>query len=193
MPTITQVGNEVAEVPFGDFLHNVAQGIADGQRALDLASIQTLIELSRTIVDIIPEVTEVITPTPIQVNISGQAPIEVTGARVQASAAQPVQMNALQAGIVPSFYQFTEATIQLKMSVQLREVQETDSEGKTNTRILAFGSSVNFRTQNTFSYSADASSSVTAILRPVPSSARLTPSTITVNALAQPPTVRINP
>ena len=59
-------------------------------------------------------------------------------------------------------------------------------------RILrAFGSNVNFRTQNTYSYSADASSSVTAILRPVPPPARLVPTTITVNELTQPPTVTI--
>ena len=36
MPRITDVGAELAEVPFGDFIANVAQGIAEGQRALDL-------------------------------------------------------------------------------------------------------------------------------------------------------------
>ena len=92
---------------------------------------------------------------------------------------------------MPSFYQFAEATIQLKLSVQLREVRETQSP-ELGPRILrAFGSNVNFRTQNTYSYSADASSSVTAILRPVPPPARLVPTTITVNELTQPPTVTI--
>ena len=134
MPTIAQVGNELAEVPFGDLLANVAKGIADGQRALDLASLQTLIALSKTVVDLIPEVTEVITPAPFLVPVAGQPSVRVTGARVAATAAEPVKMNALQAGIVPTFYQFAEATIQLKMSIQLRE--DVDESGNR----LVFGS-----------------------------------------------------
>ncbi|HZP00765.1 MAG TPA: hypothetical protein VFD30_10765 [Terriglobia bacterium] len=193
MPKITQIGNELAEIPFGELLRSVAQGIADGQRALDLTSIQTLITLSQTLVDIIPEVTEVITPSPSTVNISGQPPIQVTGARVQASAAAPVKMSALQAGITPTFYQFTEATIELKVSMQLRQVEETDDQGKKNSFIRAFSSHVNFRSQNTFTFNADAASSVTAILRPVPPPTRVVPSVITVNALGTTPTVTISP
>jgi hypothetical protein len=192
MPTITQVGNEVAEVPFGDLLRNVAQGIADGQRALDLTSVQTLIELSKLMVDVIPEVSEVITPVQLTVPISGQPAIAVTGARVTATPSDPVKMNALQAGILPTFYQFTEATIQLKLSVQVRQVEETDTQGNQRPALYLFGSNVNFRTQNTFTYAADASSSVTAILRPVPAPSRLTPTTLTVNALGPKPTVTVN-
>ena len=192
MPTVTQVGNELAEAPFGELLRSVAQGIADGQHALDLTSIQTLIELTKINVSLIPEVTEVITPVTIDIPVSGQPTVQATGARVTATPSPPVTMNALQAGIVPTFYQFTEATILLKMSVQLREVQETDSEGKKRTLFRAFGSNVNFRTHNTFSYDVQAAGSVTAIMRPVPPPSRLVPSIVTVNALVQPPAVTIN-
>ena len=192
MPRITQVGAELAEVPFGDLIADVAQGIAEGQRALDLTSVQTLIELSKATVDLIPEVTEVITPEPFDVNVSGHAPISVTGARVTASASEPVQMSALQAGIVPSFYQFAEATIQLKMSLQIREVEKEESEGTKSRGKHLFGSHVNFRTQNTFTYTAEASSSVTAVIKPVPPPTRLVPSIVTVNALGPAPTVTIN-
>ena len=196
MPTIEEVGAELAEVPVGDLLRSVAQGIADGQTALDLASVKTLILLAQTQVDLIPEITEVLAPEKLQVKTNGDT-VEVTGVRVSATAAEPVQMSALQAGLVPSFYQFAEATIQLKMSVQLREVRETTTNSpmiSVGPKFLrAFGSNVNFRTQNTYSYSAEASSSVTAILRPVPAPARLVPSTVTVNALTQPPTVTVSP
>ncbi|HTS54303.1 MAG TPA: hypothetical protein VMH26_13595 [Burkholderiales bacterium] len=192
MPTITQVGNELAEVPFGDLLRSVAEGIAEGQHALDMTSLRTLIELTKIKVDLIPEVTEVITPAPFDVPVSGQAPVRVTGARVEASAAAPVQMSALQAGLEPTFYQFTEATIQLKVSLQLRETQETDADGKKQTGLRVFGSNVNFRSQNTFSYTAEASSSVTAILRPVPAPTRVVPATITVNALGPTPVVNVS-
>jgi hypothetical protein len=193
MPTITQVGNELAEVPFGDMLRSIAEGIADGQHALDLTSLRTLQELTQLKVAIIPEITEVITPQPFDVPISGQAPVRVTGARVEAIAAAPVEMTALQAGIEPTFYQFTEATIQLKVSIQLRETRETSADGKSSRGLRAFTSNVNFRTKNTYSYNVEASSSVTAIMRPVPAPSRLTPTTITVNALGPTPIVNIGP
>jgi hypothetical protein len=182
--TFSQVGNELQEAGFGEILRSIAQGIADGQRALDLTAIQTLIVLSNTTVDVIPEIAEVITPQPLSVPISGQPSIEVTGARVTATASDPVAMTALQAGLLPTFYQFTETTINLKLSVQLREATQTDTDGSVTTGIFAFASHVNFRTQNTYSYSVDASSTVTAILKPVPANVRLTPSIITVNTLS---------
>jgi hypothetical protein len=188
----TNVGSELQEASFGEIIRSVAQGIADGQRALDLSSVQTLITLSNTMIEIIPEVSEVITGQPLTVPISGQPSIEVTGARVTATASDPISMSALQAGLLPSFYQFSEAVIDLKLSIQLREATQTNTDGTTQTSLFAFGSHVNFRTQNTYSYSVDASSSVTATLKPVPANLRVTPSTITVNALTgKTPTVTI--
>ena len=192
MPTIGQIGSELAEVPIGDLLRSVAQGIADGQAALDLAAVQTLIVLSQTTVDLIPEITEVISPETLEVQTNGDT-IEVTGARVTATASDPVQLSALQAGLTPSFYQFAEATIQLKLSVQMREVRETQSPTLGPPILRAFASNVNMRTQNTYSYTAEASSSVTALLKPVPPPSRLVPTTITVNELVEPPTVTVNP
>lgn len=191
---ISQVGNELQEVDFGELVRSIAQGIADGQRALDLSSIKTLQVLANTPVEIIPEVSEVIVPEPFQVAVpvSGQPPVWVTGARVQASASEPVQMSALQAGLLPTFYQFTEADIQLKVSIQLREAEETDTDGNKSSGIFAFASHVNFRTQNTYSYAVDAAASVNVTMKPVPPSIRLQPTIVTVNALGAKPTVSIN-
>jgi hypothetical protein len=189
---ITRVGREVNELPFGDVIADVAKGIAEGQRALDLTAVRTLIELSRAEVELVPEITEVITPEPFGVNLPGGGSVEVTGARVAASASEPIRLSALQAGILPSFYQFAEATIQMKMSMQVREVEEETDEG-TRAGFLLFGSHVNFRTKNTFTYSAEAATTVTAIIRPVPPPTRVIPSTVTVNALGSPPTVTVGP
>jgi hypothetical protein len=190
---VTRVGNELNEAQFGEIIRSIAQGIADGQRALDLGSIQTMAALSNTMVELIPEVTEVITPQTIPVQIPGQPSVQVTGARVTATASDPVAMSALQAGITPTFYQFTEAVIALKLSVQLRETDETDSTGTISTRLQAFGSHVNFRTQSTYSYGADASSSVSVTMRPTPPPQRLFPATVTVNALGPKPVVNVGP
>lgn len=192
MPAITKINHEIPELPFGSVIADVARGIAEGQRALDLTSVKTLVELAKAQVELIPEITEVITPEPFDVEVSGKK-IEVTGARVAAKPSEPVTLSALQAGIVPSFYQFAEATIQLRMSLQVREVEEEEEDGTKSTGFLLFGSHVNFRTQNTFEYKAEASSTVTAIIRPVPAPPRLVPSTIMVNALTQPPSVTVGP
>ncbi len=189
---VSQVGNELQEVQFGEMLRSIAQGIADGQHALDLSAVQTLVALSNTFVEIIPEISEVITPQPLAVPISGHPTIEVTGTRVTATASDPISITALQAGLLPTFYQFTEVDINLKISVQLRQVTTTETDGTRSLGIFAFGSHVNFRNQNTYSYTVDASSSVTATLKPVPASLRLNPQIITVNALGKTPTVTVS-
>ena len=186
------IGAELGEIPFGELLRGVAQGIADGQRALDLTSLQTMITLANTPVSLIPEVTEVITAAPYPVPVSGGT-VQVTGVRVNASAAAPVPMNALQAGILPTFYQFTEAKIELKVAMQVRQVEETAADGTTSLSLGMFSSNVNFRTQNTYSFNANASSTVTATIRPIPPPTRVTPSTITINTLGKTPTVTVNP
>jgi len=56
MPT-SQVGSELQEVDFGELIRSLAQGIADGQHALDLSSIATLQALANTNVSVIPETT----------------------------------------------------------------------------------------------------------------------------------------
>jgi len=144
-------------------------------------------------VDIIPEVTEVITAQPLTVPISGQPSIQVTGARVTANPSDPVQMSALQAGMLPTFYQFTEATVQLKLSIQLRETTEVDATGNQRVGFSAFASQVNFRTQNTYSYQVDAAANVSATLKPVPPNTRVLPATILVNTLTGKPTVNVSP
>src|SRR2546421_10164894 len=96
MPTIGEIGSELAEVPVGDLLRSVAQGIADGQTALDVAAVKTLIVLAATKVELIPEITEVISPDTLQVQ-TDEGPIDVTGAPLSATAAHPGVLRARQA------------------------------------------------------------------------------------------------
>jgi len=187
------IGSELQEVDFGGLILSVAQGIADGQRALDMTSLNTLQILANTTVSLIPEVTETITPAPFEVNVPNHPPVMVTGVRVSGSASEPVPMSALQAGLIPTFYQFTEATINMRVSIQLRQTTETDSSGNTQSSIGAFGSHVNFRSKNTYSFSLNAASTVNVTMKPLPPPTRLQPSVITVNALGAAPTVTFNP
>jgi len=171
---------------------SLAQAIAKGQLALDQASLNTLKVLSRTKFDYIPEITEVLTPRPFTAH-----GIEVTGVDVDAVASAPLSMTLLQAGIVPTFYQFTESVIEVKMSISSKTESHSEFEFGIETEASAgflfasgsVSSHVNFKTANTYSYSAEGSSLLRTTLRPTPPPSRMMPRFITVNALVQPPTV----
>ena len=189
------IGKDLLDLPFSEVVRNLAFAIAEGQLELDRSSIATLQFLIDNHVSIIPEISEVIAPAVRTVPISGSSPISVTGVSVTASGAAPVDMSLLQAGILPTFYQFTEATIEVKLSITMKETTSSETKGTSlglragRFGALAFGSPVDYRTANTYSYTAQGSSVLRATMRPVPPPPRLVPSTVTINTLVNPPTV----
>jgi hypothetical protein len=195
------IGKDLLDVPFAELVRNLAFAIAEGQLELDRSSIATLEFLIANRVSVIPEVAEVIEPAVRTVPISGATgpqSIPVTGATVRASGAAPVEMTLLQAGLLPTFYQFTEASLEVKLSISMKETETRETTGTPLGRklsrlgVLAFGSPVDYRTSNTYSYAAQGSSVLRATLRPVPPPPRLIPSTVTINTLTTPPTVSRN-
>jgi hypothetical protein len=177
-------------------VRNLAFAIAEGQLALDRSAVDTLRFLLQNNVDIVPEVTEIIEPVERQVQVQGQT-ITVTGANIRASGAAPITLSLLQAGLLPTFYQFTEAHIEVKLSISItRDGQNGGGAGGAGGRLAArpvraFASPVNYRTSNTYSYKAEGASVMRATLRPVPLPPRLVPSTRTVNLFTSPPTVTV--
>jgi hypothetical protein len=192
------LGQELLDVPFAEMVRNLAFAIAEGQLALDRSSMETLNFLIKNEIDVIPEITEIIEPVEHQVSISGGT-IPITGASIRASGANPIRLNLLQAGIQPTFYQFTEAQIEVKMSISIKRTEESETAPGNNPTAVpvkrfqtrAFASPVNYRTSNTYTYSAEGSSVLRATMRPVPPPPRLTPRIVTVNALVTPPVVTI--
>jgi hypothetical protein len=193
------IGQELLDVPFAEMVRNLAFAIAEGQLALDRSSIETLQFLISNEVDIVPEVVEIIEPTVRQVNVNG-ANLPVTGASIRGSGSQTVRLNLLQAGLQPTFYQFTEAQLEVKIAISIKRTEEEtrDNEGSSTAvpvrafKTRAFASPVNYRTANTYSYSAEGSSVLRTTMRPVPPPPRLTPRIVTVNALVNPPVVTIS-
>jgi hypothetical protein len=200
------IGQELLDLPFADLVTNLASAIAEGQLELDRSAIDTLKFLVATKVDLIPEITEVIEPAPKQVEIGPSGAKQIipyTGANITASSAPPVTVNLLQAGLMPTFYQFTEASIEVKLSISIKRTEETEpASGGSNPgpvkyarlqlyKTKAFASPVNYRTSSTYSYTAEGSSVLRATMKPVPPPPRLTPRTVTVNAFTTPPTVTI--
>jgi hypothetical protein len=189
------IGQELLDIPFAEMVRNLAFAIAEGQLALDRSSVETLRFLLENEVDIVPEITEIIEPDPRTVTVDGRT-IPITGARITASGARPIRLNLLQAGLQPTFYQFTEATLEVKLSISIKRTEESNSSSRSSVPVKgfvtrAFASPVNYRTANTFSYTAEGSSVLRATMRPVPPPPRLTPRIVTVNALVTPPVVSI--
>ena len=188
------VGADLLAVPFPKMVLSLAQAIAKGQLALDQASLNTLKVLAKTKFDYIPEITETLTPFPITVG-----GVQVTGVDVNLTPDPPrtFAMTLLQAGIVPSFYQFTESVIEVKMSISSKVSTQSEFEfGVEATASAGFlfasgsvSSHVDYRTSNTYSYSAEGSSLLRTTLKPVPPPARMMPRFITVNTLVQPPQI----
>lgn len=201
------IGNDLLDVPFAEMVRNLGVAIAEGQTAMDRNSLETLKELVATEVEIVSEVTEVIEPVERTITAGGE-PITVTGAQVDASGVPPEsrRINMLQAGLLPTFYQFTEASIEVKLAITMREDRAAQTTGRQGQSEFdrspgwwgfgssrAYASSVDYRTQNTYAYEASGASVMRALLRPVPPPARLSPTVTTVDRVRQPTLVSRTP
>jgi hypothetical protein len=193
---VASIGQDLLNVPFPKMVLSLAQAISKGQLAMDRASLSTLRVLARSNFDFIPEVTEVLTPVPRVVN-TPSGPVTVTGVDVGFTAAPPIRLNMLQAGILPTFYQFTESIIEVKISISSKT--ESKSEFEFGAEVSAeadfffgsasFSSHVNYKTSNTYSYSTEGSSLLRTTLKPTPPPSRVMPRFVTVNALVSPPQI----
>ena len=195
------IGQELLDVPFPEMVFKLANAIAQGQRRLDKASLETARALAKAKVKVIPELYEVVEFAPEKI-VGG---VPVTGIKVTASHADPVDYTLLQAGLMPTFYQFTESIIEVKISISYRSSTTSEFEFGASLEVSTeasadylfasgsvsstFTSSVNFKTSSTYSYSAEGSSLLRTTLRPVPPPARLIPRIVTVDATKTPPVV----
>ena len=187
------IGQELLDVPIADMVRDLAGAVAEGQLALDRASIDTLKFLAdqANAIDLIPEVVEVIAPNNSNVVVNGQN-VAVAGVSVTQQPTTPVKTTLLQAGLLPTFYQFTEALIEVKLSITLREAGSTQTAGRpgfARRGAMAFAAPVNFRNASTYSHTTEGSSLLRVTMKPVPAPVRLAPDVVTVNALVNPPVV----
>jgi hypothetical protein len=180
-------------------IQNMAFAIARGQMALDRTSISTARQLARERVMLIQEVQEIIEPDFRTVDVTVRdeegtphtESIVVTGARVRFETMDPEEFTLLQAGLAPTFYQFTESIIEVKMSISSKTTSSSEFEFGASLEASAswgwgsasFASHVNYKSSNTYSYSVEGSSLLRTTLKPVPPPARLMPRVLTVNTL----------
>jgi hypothetical protein len=187
------VGHELLSAPVPQMVYELSQAIAKGQLALDTTSINTLKILANTKFDYLPEITETLTPHP----ITTKAGPTVTGTDVEVEPTRTFPMTLLQAGILPTFYQFTETLIEVKISIsshtETKNEFEFGAEVKAEGNFLfgsaSFASHVNYKTASTYSYNVEGSSLIRVVMRPAPMPTRAMPKFITVNTLVSPPQI----
>src|SRR5205823_3451514 len=138
------------------------------------------------------ESTDVITAVPRSVTLGDGRVVPYTGAEVTSSGSNPVRMSLFQAGLSPTFYQFTETSLEVKMSITVRQTSESATAGsQPRLPFRVHASPVDYRTSNTYSYTAQGSSLFRTIMKPVPAPSRLTPTRVTVDTLTTPPAVTV--
>jgi hypothetical protein len=213
------IGADLLAVPFGDMILSMATAIAKSQKELDKASLVTLRELVATSFPFIENITEVLTPAPSTVTYQVPDPnrpgimvdktIIVTGVDVQTIPGDPVKLNLLQAGLTPTFYQFSESKIEVKIALSMTyeasfginvsqdfSVDENlgfdDGSGFTYSRATSWASHVDASYSSKYSYTAEGSSLLSTTLKPVPPPQRVMPRFISVNAFFSPPQVNIS-
>ena len=209
------IGQELLDVPFPEMIYKMANAIAQGQRRLDKASLDTARALAKLSVKVIPDIYEIVEKKKLSDTLEpgaalpGAATGDVETIAVRTESAKAVDMTLMQAGLLPTFYQFTESLIEVKISISHRSSSEsefdlgldseTSVEAEAHGSLFGFGGSskvsstfashVNYKSSSSYSYSAEGSSLLRTTLKPVPPPARIIPRVVTVDATVNPPKV----
>ncbi len=157
VPAETQV-NEVPSTSFADLVRMLAEGIADAQLSLDRASAQMLVELAGTRIDVVRNITET---------------VDEKG-NVTYKAEKPQNLSLLELGMLPTFYQFSQATVEVAMDLQIVENTSETTEAKGLKTL--FANTSNIRMERKLGRDVKIASKLTATLVPVPPPLRIEPS-----------------
>lgn len=156
------IGPEIASLPLGEMIYSIARAIADGQFQLDRSSIQAAEYLSGQLV------------------YFGYS-YDEDGQR------QAHRLSMMELGFVPTFYQFVDTLIEIKIAIQLQKQgtstlaqtvsSTTDGEDnpltstwrpENNVRTVVNTAPVDARYASSYSYSAELASRLSTKLVPVP-------------------------
>ena len=107
---MASVGQELLDVPLPEMVMKLGLGIAEAQRALDENSVETAKMLAETTVPIVLSITQTI----------------AADGSVSYQNQDPVNVSLLQIGLMPTFYQFAEATIEVTMDIKTTTSRETN-------------------------------------------------------------------
>jgi len=159
-PPVVAAEIPVHEVPytsFADLVRMVAEGIADAQLSLDRASAEMLTELANTRINIVRNITETIDDK----------------GNITYKNGEPQEISLLELGMLPAFYQFSQATVEVAMDLKIEESETGTEEQKGRKTLFANTSSI--RMERKLNRDVKVSSKLTATLVPVPVPLRIGP------------------
>jgi len=107
---MASVGRELLDVPLPEMVMKLGLGIAEAQRALDENSVATAKMLADTPMSLVLAMTQTI----------------AADGSVSYTQSPPVDISLLQIGLLPTFYQFSEATIEVTMDIKTTTSSETN-------------------------------------------------------------------
>ena len=143
---------------FADLVRMLAEGIADAQRSLDKCSAEILKDLAETKVNLIRNITE---------KVDKDGNITYTQGPEQT-------VSLLELGVLPTFYQFSEATVEVNMDIVIKE--DTEETSTTKGRKVLFANTRDVRLERKLGRDITMSSKLTTTLKPVPMPLHLEPS-----------------
>lgn len=165
------VGQELLDVPLPKMVERMGVGIAEAQRAMDEVSVETAVELAdpENSISIIPEITRVI-------GSDGSVSYE-PGDRVD--------IPLLAMGLHPTFYEFSEATIEVEMDIKTKIERETEfgmeTEHSVNFGVYSGSVQADFKHNRKFGKTVNGTSRMKTVINPVSPPELLIPEVNTVD------------
>lgn len=145
------IGQELLDVPFGEMVVQLASAIAEGQYKMD----QVSCKIARMMGD--PKQCSIEIP-----NFSRDG--EGTTDKDATTGKETVSL--IGAGFQPTFYQFTDTIIEVKISIKITKSIETNISAKYGCSVASVSASFSAK----YSYSAEGSSLIRTKITPVPPS-----------------------
>lgn len=142
---MANVGQELLNVPFAEMVLKLATAIAEGQYKLD----QVSTEIAKFMGD--AEVAPVYLPDL----------TDPDGEKV-------IKTSLIGAGFQPTFYQFTDTIIEVKMAISMNRTSETAVSASAKAGWGPFSASVNASYSSKYSYSVEGSSLLRTKITPLP-------------------------
>ena len=160
---MANVGQELLNVPLPEMVLKLSLGIAEAQRALDENSVETAEALADTTVPLVLGVTQV---------IAADGTVSFTNSA-------PVDVSLIQIGIMPTFYQFAEATIEVTMDIKTTTSRETNIKVSKKAKVgfMMFSASVNIDVSHNRKFGKEVRGTSRLVVRmvPVPPPPRIMP------------------
>ncbi|WP_291320371.1 hypothetical protein [Desulfonatronospira sp.] len=171
---MASVGQELLDVPLPEMVMKLGLGVAEAQRALDENSVDTAKMLAETTVPLVLSITQTI----------------AENGTVSYQNQDPVPVSLLQIGLMPTFYQFAEATIEVTMDIKTTTSRETNVKvsAKAKVGFSMFSASVKTDVSHNRKFGKEVHGTSRLVTRmvPVPPPPRIEPVLNTVDNRPQP-------